>query len=202
MTETQTECRLCLAAPDALGKDFAARLEAALDAEDVASLVLPAPTPADRDAIRHCVSAAQERGVAVLIAGDLEAAKSLGADGSHIGADAKAFSRARALLGPSAIIGIDCGLSRHDALTFGEKGADYIAFSGGNADRATEIIRWWSDLVVVPCIAWNVASPAEARMFAQAGADFVSAGPALWSSDPATAVAAFNAAIDLSRSAA
>lgn len=204
MSDNRPECRLCLSAPSAPDGNFAGLLAAALDADDVASLVLPAPNASNENLIARCVAAAQERGVAVLIRGDIEAAKRLGADGAHIDADARLFALARGLLGPSAIVGVDCAASRHDALTFGEKGADYIAFSGAGTDSLAGLIEWWAEVVVVPCVAWDVASPADARLLADAGADFVSASPAIWSAagGPAAAVEAFGAAIARARSAA
>ncbi|MGE3627435.1 MAG: thiamine phosphate synthase [Hyphomicrobiales bacterium] len=197
MSDSRTECRLCLSAPSSPEGDFPALLVSALDADDVASLVLPAPAGSDEKLIARCVAAAQERGVATLIDGDIEAAKRLGADGVHIQADARAFAVARGLLGPSAIVGVHCGASRHDALAFGEKGADYVAFSA-EPQALAELIGWWSQVVVVPCIAWDIASPGDARELASAGADFVSAAPAIWAAQdgPAKAVEAFNAAIE------
>lgn len=197
LSESPNDCRLCLAAPQTPQADFPALLAAALDADDVASLVLPAPGPHTRDVIALCIAAAQERGVAALIGNDIEAANVLGADGVHLIADAEAFALARGLLGPSAIIGVDCARSRHDALTFAEKGADYIAFSGSSPEQMEELVSWWADTVVVPCVVWDVASPEDARRFAGAGADFISAGPSIWSvpADVAARARDFNSAI-------
>lgn len=45
-------------------------------------------------------------------------------------------------------LGIVCK-TRHEAMIAGEKGADYIAFTG---EKSADLCNWWSDLFTVPCV--------------------------------------------------
>jgi thiamine-phosphate pyrophosphorylase len=84
-------------------------------------------------------------------------------------------------LGSGAVIGIDAGLSRHDAMTLAEAGADYIAFGAPahlqDRDKARarrdDLVDWWAAIFEVACVALDVESPPEARQLAAAGADFI-----------------------------
>ena len=140
--------------------------------------------------------------IPLLLENDISAAADLGADGVHIPADEDLYTKARNALGDDAIVGVDCGLSRHAGLTLGEMGADYVAFSGapGQPQCArnaglVEIIRWWSQTVIVPCVAWDTSSGDAARRLAGSGADFVAMGAPIWShpEGPATATAELSA---------
>jgi thiamine-phosphate pyrophosphorylase len=84
----------------------------------------------------------------------------------------------------------------------GETGADYVMF--GEHDRrgnlppreaVLERVRWWADLVEVPCIGY-AASADDVRPLAQAGADFVALGDWLWT-HPDGATAAVTAAANV-----
>jgi thiamine-phosphate pyrophosphorylase len=133
----------------------------------------------------------QATGLACLIETDAGLAERLGADGLHIEADADLYAAARKLLGESANIGALCGLGRHDAMLLAELGADYVAF-GPNAestidaiDQYADLIAWWSEIFVVPCIAWNVENAEQATKYAELGADFVAPAARLWRDDDA-----------------
>ena len=65
-------------------------------------------------------------------------------------------------------------------------GADYVAF-GPEAestidaiDQYADLIAWWSEIFVVPCVAWNVDSAEQAARFAALGADFVAPSSRIW----------------------
>ncbi|MBX9588145.1 MAG: thiamine phosphate synthase [Hyphomonadaceae bacterium] len=184
MPDTETGCRLYAvieaaeAAPD--------RLAAAFAAADLACvLIVPAAgRTLDAAAASPLVELAQRRGAAALVVGDAGLARRLKADGVHLHAAAdlvETYQAARSLLGPSGIIGIDAGLSRHDAMTLAEAGADYVAFGAPahvqDRDRARarrdELVAWWAEIFQVPCVALDVETPPEAAALAEAGADFV-----------------------------
>jgi len=139
------------------------------------------------------LSLARERDLACLVNDDAALAKKIGADGVHIAADRAAYVRARALLGEAATIGAYCGSMRHDAMELAEIGADYVAFGPNLTEVATErderaeIIAWWSEIFVIPCIAWDVSSATEAAALADLGADFVAVPHSLWQQDDALA---------------
>jgi thiamine-phosphate pyrophosphorylase len=171
------------------GAGAAECLAAALEAADLASLLIlpPAGASLEPGAAKPLVDLAQNAGTAALIAGDAELARALGADGVHLGAGrdlAGAYAQARGIVGRRGIVGVDPGISRHDAMTLAEAGADYIAF-GAPAhlkDRAKararrdELVAWWGEIFEVPCVAFDVETAEEAEMLAGAGADFIAIG--------------------------
>ena len=122
---------------------------------------------------------------------DAGLAERLGADGLHIDADSEAYIAARKLLGESANIGALCGLGRHDAMQLAELGADYVAFGPKSEsiidaiDQYADLIAWWSEIFVVPCVAWNVETAEQAAKFATLGADFVAPSARIWRDDDA-----------------
>lgn len=131
---TTPSCQLYLVMP-AAAPQGAAKLKAALAGGPIACLLL---TPGDDGQFdpavtRPLVKLAQAKGVATLLADDAVNAKLLGADGVHLKEDPFSYDDARRMLGPKAIVGVEIGLSRHDAMELGERGADYVAFndSGG-----------------------------------------------------------------------
>jgi thiamine-phosphate pyrophosphorylase len=126
---------------------------------------------------------------AFLIEGDAQLARRSGADGVHIEASPSAYAAARALLGSDAIVGADCGSSRHLAMSLGELGADYVAFSGLLPARAPSIIGWWSDLFELPCVALDPAEEDDARNFLAEGADFIRPPDSMWRDTDAAAAA-------------
>jgi thiamine-phosphate pyrophosphorylase len=174
----------------------AARLAAALDAAKIAAVMIaPAPNrPLDAASAKPLVDLAQAHGVAAFIHGNAELARSLGADGVHLPPSlqlADDFAKARKILGPTAMIGIDAGSSRHDAMELAEAGADYIAFSIDNAvapaetdnsDAAGELseiisgdlIAWWVDIFQTPCVALGVRTADDATDVARRGCEFLS----------------------------
>jgi thiamine-phosphate pyrophosphorylase len=166
--------------------DLAARLGALLTASGAETLILTAPRDGaiDKSAARNLVETAQKHEVAALIADDLATAKAVGADGVHLSWRPEiehAYEAAREALGAEAIVGADAGASRHDAMTLGEAGADYIAFGdmagavGPDEIRETrrEFVTWWSAIFLVPVVAFDIEAAEDAADLAQAGADFI-----------------------------
>jgi thiamine-phosphate pyrophosphorylase len=145
-------------------------------------------------AVRIFVNAAQGREIAVLIENNAQLAKELNASGVHLSTpDASVLADARALLGKDALIGASCGFSRHDAMTLGESGADYVAFgesvlaetasaSASNSEDVAAMIQWWSEIFEIPCVVWGHDSHDEATLqaFITAGADYLSLPAAYW----------------------
>lgn len=212
MSDTEHPCRLYLVIPPDAGEQMAGAVEEALDAGDVACVLLRARTDgtADRALAERLCEITQNRDAEFLIQADVPLAASIGSDGVHIAGDERLFETARARLGEEAIIGVECPPERDIALTLAEKGADYVAITmagaGDDEDRETldDFLRWWAEIVEVPVVAWGAGSPGEAAALAQTGSDFVSVEDAVWSGEggPANAVIAFNAALANRRSAA
>lgn len=169
-------------------RSFIGDLEAVLEADDVAALLVrPASVDEhhlarDIETIKRIV---QDRGVALLIDGRPELAVRSGADGAHCcGVDAL-LSGLR-ILKPERIAGAGGLKSRHDAMVAGEAGADYVMFGEPDAagrrpafDAVLERVGWWAELFEPPCVAY-AASLDEVAALARAGADFIAVGDMVW----------------------
>lgn len=192
-TETRIYLEVPAAALDANTCDsWADRLAAALDAADVACVLLRSGAADEARlaaAIERLRPVAQDRGVAFLLENHLELAVRSGCDGIHV-EGAAAVAAARNALHGEGIVGVDCGASRHEAMLAGEADADYVAF-GGREPAPTQMLSWWQLLMTVPCVAFGAETLVAALDMARAGADFVALGEAFWSGrrNPAAAVA-------------
>lgn len=174
---TGMRCQIYLAAPSDTDGALLARL---LGRGSVASLLLRDADggPPARDAAQAVLSIAHGHGVPLVIAEDAELAGAIVADGVHIAANEALYQAARERLGSDAIIGADCGLSRHDALVLAERGADYVAFGGEGledcpATDAAEHVNWWQEVCEPPVVAWHCGGWDEAAALVAAGADFL-----------------------------
>ena len=200
---------LYLITPPRLGPDFADALAAALDAGPVACVQLRLKE-AGADEMRRAIDAlrpvAQSRGVAFLLNDDPRLAVETGCDGAHLGQDDLAahggLARVRRVL-DGLSLGITCHDSRHLAMEAAEQGDDYVAFgafypTGTKEPKAradVEILRWWSELMEVPCVAIGGITPGNAAPLVEAGADFLAVVGAVWQhpDGPAAGVRAFRA---------
>jgi thiamine-phosphate pyrophosphorylase len=188
MAEFKNRCRLYFQFPAQPSAKLEAQLAQAITSADAACVLLCGEgEPVDEIHARHLVDFVQGRGLACLVETDAGLAARLGADGVHIDADPRIYAEARKRLGETASIGAACGFSRHDAMLLAELGADYIAFGPKAAqgsidaiDQPADLIAWWSEIFVVPCVAWNVDSAEEAARFAALGADFIAPSSRIW----------------------
>jgi thiamine-phosphate pyrophosphorylase len=139
---------------------------------------------ADAALLRPFISAARRLDLAVMIENDVHLAKALDADGVHLRAGSDALAEARALLGEEKSIGVSCVLSRHEAMTMAEGGADYIAFGefgldgDAGAEDVADMVQWWAEIFEVPCVAWGLEqySDDELSGLVRAGADYLCIG--------------------------
>jgi thiamine-phosphate pyrophosphorylase len=197
-------CQLYLISPLDVAGDFPERLARALGGGPVAAFQFRVKGVDQHEAARLAEplqAICAERDVAFIVNDDMVLAKRLGADGVHLGQGDGDPREARALLGPSAQIGVTCHDSRHLAMEAGEAGADYVAFGAFFATATKEavhrpdpsLLTWWSRLFELPCVAIGGITPGNGRVLAQAGADFLAVCSAVWNhpDGPAAAVAAF-----------
>jgi len=165
-----------------------------LDAREVACLRLALATREEErlvraaDAVREVTAA---RDVALVIAEHVGLAERLGLDGVHL-AGARGVRAARAALGADAIVGAQCGASRHDGMNAGEAGADYVAFgpvSGADLGDGTlaprELFAWWSEMIELPVVAEGRLDEETVRSLRDV-TDFFAFGEEIWGAeDPA-----------------
>lgn len=195
-------CQLYLISPLDVSGTFPDRLARALDASPVAAFQFRVKEMDSHEAARLAaplLDICRERDVAFIVNDSVALAKRLGADGVHLGQGDGDPRQARDLLGPKAQIGVTCHASRDLALEAGEAGADYVAFGAffpsmtkDASHRAEpEILRWWSRLIELPCVAIGGITPDNARPLVEAGADFLAVSGAVWTGDEAEGVGAF-----------
>ncbi|MBI5263666.1 MAG: thiamine phosphate synthase [Bradyrhizobium sp.] len=168
-----------------------AELPALLGAADVAAVLLRLKETDQRTMISRIKALAppvQNSGAALLLDGHVELVARGGADGAHL-AGIAALEEALPSLKPDRIAGVGALTTRHDSMTAGEMGADYVLFGepDGRGQRPSreaiaERLQWWAELFEPSCVGY-AASCEEAAEFAGAGADFVLVGDFIWA-DP------------------
>lgn len=180
-------------------------LAAVLDAHEVACVRLDLATR-DEDRLSRAADVLREvthaRDVACVITDHWRLAERLGLDGVHLSDAARSVREARKALGPDAIVGSFCAASRHDGMTAGEAGADYISFGpvqasalGDGSFAETELFSWWSEMIEVPVVAEGALSVAKISELAPY-TDFFGIGEEIWGEeDPAAALGALIRAI-------
>lgn len=199
-----SDCQLYLISPLDVGCGFADRLDRALaagaglatafqfrvkgvDQHEAARLAAP------------LLEICRARDVAFIVNDDVALARRLGADGVHLGQGDGDLREARDVLGRDVQIGATCHASRHLAMEAGEKGADYVAFGAffPSETKASEhrpepeLLRFWSGLFEIPCVAIGGITPDNCSSLVEAGADFLAVSHAVWGGDEAAAIRAF-----------
>ncbi len=198
--------QICLITPPDLDLGtFPDRLARVLDGTEVACLRFGlASADADRigraaDALRAVV---HDRDVAIVVETHVQIAERHGLDGVHLTDGARSIRAARKVLGPDAIVGAFCGVTRHEGMNAGEAGADYVAFgpvgatllgAATLADR--DLFGWWSEMIEVPVVAEGGLTPALVADLAPV-TDFFGIGPEIWGADdPLAALGSLLAAL-------
>jgi thiamine-phosphate pyrophosphorylase len=194
--------RLYLATPEVDDPShLIASLPGLLAEADVAAVLVRLKPTDQRTMISRVMALApmiQDHGAALLLEGHVELVARAGADGAHL-AGIAAMEEALPTLKPDRIAGVGALTTRHDSMTAGELGADYVLFGEPDAkgqrpsvEAIVERLQWWAELFEPPCVGF-AASCEEAREFARAGADFVLVGDFIWA-DPRGAAAALKEA--------
>jgi thiamine-phosphate pyrophosphorylase len=190
--------RLYLATPDVDDPSpLMASLPDLLATVDVAAVLLrlkPTDQRSMLSRIKALAPAIQNGGAALLLDGHAELVARGGADGAHL-TGIEAMEEALPSLKPDRIAGVGGLATRHDSMSAGELGADYVLFGEPDArkqrpsvEAIAERLQWWAELCEPPCVGF-AASREEAYEFAAAGADFVLVGDFIWA-DPRGAAAA------------
>jgi thiamine-phosphate pyrophosphorylase len=174
--------------PIAEPPEFSQRLTAALNAGDVAAVLLRLTDADERtllNRVKVLAAPVQDKDVALLIDGRVELVARGGADGAHLTGIA-AFTEAIERVKPERIAGAGGLASRHDAMLAAGQGADYVMFGEPDADGERpalsiieERIAWWAEVFEVPCVGY-AASLDDIVPLVAAGADFIALGDCLW----------------------
>ncbi|EPX83670.1 thiamine phosphate synthase [Salipiger mucosus] len=198
MAETDQPQIYLITPPEFDPSSFPERLSRVLDAADIACIRLALATR-DEDRLLRAADAVREvahrHDVALVIDTHVVLAQRLGLDGVHLPDGARGVRHARKELGPDAIVGAYCGASRHDGLTAGETGADYVSFGpvGGTALgdgtlAERELFEWWSAMIELPVVAEGGLTPEVVASLAPV-TDFFAVGEEIWSAeDPVAAL--------------
>lgn len=168
---------------------FPGQLAALLDAHEVACVRLALATR-DEDRLARAADALREvthaRDVALVIADHLLLVERLGLDGVHLGDAARSVRQARKELEEEAIVGAYCHGSRHEGMTAGEAGADYVSFGpvqasalGDGSHAEAELFQWWSEMIEVPVVAEGGLDLERIRALAP-HTDFFGIGEEIW----------------------
>lgn len=204
-TMPPSRCRVVLIAPPGIA---AASVRSALDGGDVASLILPQYAAAEAAFQAHAeqiVPAAQEKGIAVIIAGDTRIAGRVKADGMHVETNKAELQEAVESFQARMMVGCGGAKTRDEALELGETQPDYIFFGRFGYDTKPEphsrnlaLGRWWAEMIEIPSIVLAGSDIASVEAVAATGCEFVALSSAVFGEgiDPRAAVAAANDLLD------
>jgi thiamine-phosphate pyrophosphorylase len=148
-----------------------------------------------REMVQECaelVWACRRQGVPVLVRERADVAQAALADGVHLGPVDMPVAFARRLLGPGAIIGVDCR-DRRDAREAQREGASYVAFRPVFADSGpalAELAATARDLTI-PFCAYGEITPERAAQLADGPIKLLLVGDAIaLAADPEAATRA------------
>ncbi len=198
---TQDRPQITLITPPVLDLDiFPTVLARVMDGVDIACLRLSLASK-DPDDIGRAADAARvvahARDVAIVIENHVLFVERHGLDGIHLTDGSRAIRALRKELGADAIVGSFCGISRHEGMSAGEAGADYIAFGpigdtglGLGTQAPRDLFEWWSEMIEVPVIAEGALTRDLVEGFAPV-TDFFALGAEIWGAeDPLSALKA------------
>jgi thiamine-phosphate pyrophosphorylase len=205
----KTPCSLYLITPQSIEPEsFCDLLADALDAGNIAAVQLRLKNIDDLailKAARVLLPICRDRNVPLIINDRPDLALESGCDGTHIGQKDTSYTKARNIMGESQIVGVTCHNSKHLAIEAAEKGADYVAFGAffptktktANHTAGTDLLEWWNELMIVPCVAIGGIRPENCESLVSSGADYLAVVSAIWDhpDGPGSAVHLFNEAI-------
>ncbi len=184
---------------------FPTDLARVLDAAEIACVRLDLATK-DEDRLSRAADAVREvcytRDIALVISEHIILAERLGLDGVHLTDGSRSVRKIRKELGDDAIVGTFCATSRHDGMSAGEAGADYVSFGpvghtplGDGTQAEFELFEWWSEIVEVPVVAEGALNEDIIRQLTPV-TDFFGIGEEIWASDdPVARLAQLQAAM-------
>ena len=129
-------------------------------------------------------------------------ARTVGADGCHIGQKDMNLMSCRKILGKNKIIGVTCHNSKKLALKAKKNGANYIAFGSFFKSSTKEspfranlaILRWAKKKINMPTVAIGGINSSNYKKILSSGASFIACSSYIWNNkklDPASAIKKF-----------
>ncbi|MCZ4354652.1 thiamine phosphate synthase [Roseovarius aestuarii] len=198
MTDADQPQIYLIAPSDLELSQFPDTLARVLDTHPIACLRLALATRDESRIARTadaCREVAHARDVAIVLDTHFALVPQLGLDGVHLNDGARSVRKARKALGQDAIVGSYCAQSRHEGISAGEAGADYVSFGpmgasplddGAQADP--EIFAWWSEMIELPVVAVGALNATLISALSPV-TDFFAIGDEIWSDDdPALAL--------------
>ena len=185
--------QIYLVTPSVIDLDFYPdQLARVLDSVEIACLRLGLAS-SDEDHISRAADAlrdiAHARDIMLVIERHALLVERLGLDGVHLMDGGRNLRQLRKDLGEDAILGAYCNTSRHDGLTAGEAGADYVSFGpvaasalGDGVQVDPELLSWWSEMIEVPVVAEGGLNADSIRSLSNK-VDFFAIGSEIWTQD-------------------
>jgi thiamine-phosphate pyrophosphorylase len=185
--------QIYLVTPSVIDLDFYPdQLARVLDSVEIACLRLGLAS-IDEDHISRAADAlrdiAHARDIMLVVERHALLVERLGLDGVHLMDGGRNLRQLRKDLGEDAILGAYCNTSRHDGLTAGEAGADYVSFGpvaasalGDGVQVDPELLSWWSEMIEVPVVAEGGLTADSIRSLANK-VDFFAIGAEIWTQD-------------------
>ena len=127
-------------------------------------------------------------------------ARTVGADGCHIGQKDMNLMSCRKILGKNKIIGVTCHNSKKLALKAKKNGANYIAFGSffksstkKSAFKANlAILRWAKKKINMPTVAIGGINSSNYKKILSSGASFIACSSYIWNNKKLNPAAAIN----------
>ena len=185
--------QIYLVTPSVIDLDFYPdQLARVLDSVEIACLRLGLAS-IDEDHISRAADAlrdiAHARDIMLVVERHALLVERLGLDGVHLMDGGRNLRQLRKDLGEDAILGAYCNTSRHDGLTAGEAGADYVSFGpvaasalGDGVQVDPELLSWWSEMIEVPVVAEGGLNADSIRSLSNK-VDFFAIGSEIWTQD-------------------
>ena len=127
-------------------------------------------------------------------------AKTVNADGCHIGQKDMNLMSCRKILGKNKIIGVTCHNSKKLALKAKKNGANYIAFGSFFKSSTKEspfranlaILRWAKKKINMPTVAIGGINSSNYKKILSSGASFIACSSYIWNNKKLNPTAAIN----------
>ena len=127
-------------------------------------------------------------------------ARTVGANGCHIGQKDMNLIRCRKILGKNKIIGVTCHNSKNLALKAKRHGANYVAFGSFFKSQTKKtafkanlaILRWAKKKINMPTVAIGGINSSNYKKILSEGANFIACSSYVWNNKKLNPVSAIN----------